>query len=448
MTATEYDSHIRSYRISQMLDQLAELLCAPKDTFRYQEGICAEQDACHRIVSDSAGNCAVVSTNCDQTVAWRFLAGRTLDEVARNIQLARGSGWFYNYSHSTWHTPKSLAESIYDRINARIFVDGEGFFGFRFQDVTDISEMTYEGETAYGSLLFLPNGATAPPICGIKLAHCFEHGVTLFQPSQLKYIRKLLAGAGNPGRHKQDRQGLVFIQEGNNETYRCIGYVPEKDVDQFPVRAHINGHGKWILTLAGQDVVQIKGRQVRFPRNPIEESREALKTELQICSESEQSPNDPPCFERYQQFIEMLGRQHHGTSAIFLDLRNSVVAEHMKNLEMHCRAQRVEPWSVLDMKPDDDRAGAVGGISRIDGCFIVDYTTGTLEFINVIVDGQAVVDGSLASGARRNSIPGFLANLVKKCPDIKAVAFLFSEDGDLTVIRGSELARQLNQKTP
>lgn len=448
MTAAEHDSHIRCYRINQMLDQLSELLHAPKEAFKYQESICAEQDACRRIISNFADGCAVVSTNYDQKKAWRFLAGRTLDEVVRNIQLDGGDGRFYNYVHSTWHTPESLAESIYDRISARIFVDGEGFLGFQFQDVTDISEMTYEGEAAYGSLLFLPSGMTGPPICGIKLAHGLGHGTVLFQHSQLKYIRKLLAGAGKPSRHKQDRQGLVFIQEEHEKKYRCIGYIPEKDIDQFPVKARINGHGKWILSLAGQDVLQIKGRQVRFPRNLIEESREALKAELQIGSESEWTQNDPPCFEQYQQFIEMLSQQQHGTSAIFLDLQNSIVAAHMNNLEMHCRAQRVEPWSVLDMKPDDDRAGAIGGISRIDGCFIVDYTKGTLEFINVIVDGQAVVDGSLASGSRRNSIPAFLANLVKKCPDIKAVAFLFSEDGNLAVIRGSELAYQMNLKAP
>ena len=68
----------------------------------------------------------------------------------------------------------------------------------------------------------------------------------------------------------------------------------------------------------------------------------------------------------------------------------------------------------------------------------------TLEFINVIVDGQAVVDGSMASGSRRNSIPAFLANLVRDCPGTKAVAFLFSEDGDLSVIRGSDMERQLH----
>lgn len=448
LTMAEYDSRIRCDRINQMLDRLGELLHAPKEAFRYQEGVCAEQDAYHRIVSNLGGGCAVVSANCGQKTAWRFLAGRTLDVVVPNIRLVRGDGRFYNYFHSRWHTPESMAESIHDRISSRIFVDGEGFFGFRFQDVTDISEMTYEGETAYGSLLFLPKGAAVPSVCGITLAHGSRHGDVLFQRSQLKYIRKLLAGVGKPSRHKQDRQGLAFIQEDGAERYRCIGYIPEKYADQFPVKARINGHGKWILTLAEQDVLQVKGRQVCFPRNPIEESREALKAELHICSESDPNQNGLPCFEEYQQFIEMLSQQQHGTSAIFLDLRNSVVENRMNTLETHCRAQRVEPWDVLKIKPDDDRAGAVDGISRIDGCFIVDYTTGKLEFINVIVDGQAVVDGSLASGSRRNSIPCFLANLIQECRDIKAVAFLFSEDGDLTVIRGSELARQLDPKVP
>lgn len=446
MTAAEYSSHIRCYRINQMLVQLAELLHAPKGAFRYQEGAYTAQDACHRIVFGSANACAVVSTNCAQKEMWRFLASRTLDEVVRNIQPDWGDGRFYDYSRSTWHTAETLAESIYDRISQSIFVGGEGLFGFRFQDVTDISEMTYEGDTAYGSLLFLPNEAAVPPMRSIQLARGSGHEDVLFQRSQLKYIRKLLAGSGMPSRHEQDRQGLVLIQEDNREKYRCIGYISEKDTDQFPVSARINGSGKWILTLAGQDVLQIRDRQVCFLRDPIEESREALKDELQICSKSEQEANGLPCFEQYERFLKALGQQRHGTSAIFLDLQNSAAATWMNNLEMHCRAQRVEPWSVLDL--DDDSAGAVGGISRIDGCFIVDYTKGTLEFINVIVDGQAVVNGSLASGSRRNSIPGFLANLVKECHGIKAVAFLFSEDGDLTVVRGSELDRQLSFQVP
>lgn len=436
MTAAEYSSHIRCYRMNQMLAQLAELLHASEGTFQYREGALTPQDACHKIVFSDANACAVVSANCAQKELWRFLASRTLDEVIRNIQSNRSDGRFYNYSHSIWHAPKTLADSIYDRICQRIFLDGESLFGFRFQDVTDISEMTYEGDPAYGSLFFLPYGATASTVGGIKFESGPKHEGILFQHSRLKYIRKLLAGAEDAS-----SQGLAFLQKRSGETYRCIGYALDKDVHQFPVRARINGNGKWMLSLAGQDVVQIKDSHVRFPRNPIEESREVLKDELQICSKSEQIANSLPCFEQYKRFLETLGRQRHGTSAIFLDLQNSTAAKWMDNLEAHCRAQRVEPWSVLDL--DDDRAGAVGGISRIDGCFIVDYVKGTLEFVNVIVDGQAVVDGSLASGSRRNSIPGFLANLVKECPDIKAVAFLFSEDGDLTVVRGSELKRQL-----
>lgn len=443
MIAAECDSHIRCYRLNQMLDRLAELLDAPNGAFRYQEGVCVQQDACHRIVFRSADNCAVVSTNCEQKAAWRFLAGRTLDGVVWNIQPNRHDGRFYDYSRSTWHTAETLAESIYDRICQSIFVGGEGLFGFRFQDVTDISAMTYEGETAYGSLLFLPSGAAVPPAYSIQLAHGLEQRGVPFQRSQLKYIRKLLAGVGKPSRHGQDSQGLVLVQEGRGEKYRCIGYIPEKDADQFPVRARINGHGKWILNLAGQDMLQIKGHQVCFPRDPIEESQEALKAELQIYSKSEQKRNGLPCFEQYKGFLETLGQQRHGTSAIFLDLQNRTAADWMDNLETHCRAQRVEPWSVLDLELDDDRVKAVSGLSRIDGCFIVDYTKGTLEFINVIVDGQAVVSGSLASGSRRNSIPAFLANLVKESSGIKAVAFLFSEDGDLTVVRGSELKRRL-----
>lgn len=445
MTAAEYNDWI-----NKMLNHLAKLLCAPERIFEYQDGICAQEDVFHRIVSNPDGDCAVLSANCDQNVAWRYLTDRTLDEVVKNIQLERKDGRFYDYSRSTWHTSESLAESIYDRINSRIFIDGEGFFGFRFQDVTDISEMTYEGETAYGSLLFLPNGmsknSTALLKDGIKLVQGLKQDAVLFEHSQLKYIRKLLVGVGKSSRHKQDRQGLVFVQKSSREKHRCVGYIPEKKADRFPVKAQINGHGKWILNLAGQDVLQVKGRQVFLPRNPIEESRDALKAELQIYSKSEQQPNGLPSFDQYETFIKMLSRQQHGTSAVFLDMKNIEVARWMNNLENCCRAQRIEPWSVLDMDPDDNRAGAVGGISRIDGCFIVDYPRGELVFVNVIVDGIALVNGSLASGSRRNSIPCFLANLVDKCPDVKAVAFLFSEDGDLTVIRGSELVRQMDQK--
>lgn len=441
-----------------MLDQLGELLHAPKGAFGYREGTCTEQDARHRIVYRSSGGCAVIFSNCHQKAEWRALADQVLDEVVPNIQAdkiqsARGDGRFYNYSQSVWHTPESLAEAIHDRISRRIFVDGECLFGFRFQDVANLSERTYEGETAYGSLLFLPAGMTPPMGIGIQLTCGEKSRDVLFQPPQLKYVRKLLAGCGKPGGREQDRQALVFVQDedsgaskehGKKSCYRCFGFVPEKEADRFPIRARIHGQGKWILSLSGQDVLQFKNGQVRFIRDPIEESRESLEQELGICLGSQRKPGDSPCFEDYRQFIEVLSRQQHGTSAIFLDLQHPAVAGRMRDLEAHCRAQRVEPWSVLKIEPDDERAGAISGISRIDGCFIVDYTKGTLEFINVIVDGQAVVDGSMASGSRRNSIPAFLANLVRDCPGTKAVAFLFSEDGDLSVIRGSDMERQLH----
>lgn len=445
MAVAEYDSHIRCYRINQMLDHLTELLRAPEGMFRYQEGPYISQKMCRIIASDSSNANAVVFTNYGWKVAWRFLINRTLDEAMRNIQPNGNREKFYNYRQSIWHTPETVAYSIYDRLCRRIFIDFEGNFGFRFLDISRLSEMTYEGEVAYGALLFLPNGMAVQPKCSIQL---LDYECVLLQHSQLKYIRKLLAGTGISDKREKNRQGLVFLQEGRREKYRCMGYILEKEANQFPIKASIKGNGKWMLALAGQDILEIRDRQVRFPRNSIEESREVLKTELHICSKNEWTPNDPPCFEQYEQFLKTLSQQRHGTSAVFLDLQNETVAKWMNNLEAHRRAQRVEPWSVLNMEFDDAKTVAVSGISRIDGCFIVDYVKGTLEFINVIVDGLAVVDGSLASGSRRNSIPSFLANLLNECSDIKAVAFLFSEDGDLTVVQGSELAHQLHPQIP
>lgn len=445
MAAMEYDSHIRCCRINQMMDHLAELLRAPKGAFRYQEGTYTSSAMSHKTVSDSSDANAVVISNCDGKAAWRFLANLTLNEAALNIQSNGGVGQFYNYHQSIWHTPETIAYSTYDRLCQRVFIDFEAILGFRFLDITGLSEMTYEGDAAYGSLLFLPSGTAVRPQCDILLS---GHKRVLLERSQLKYIRKLLAGTEVPDKCGKDRQGLVFIQEHSGEKYYCAGYISEKNADQFPVRASMKGNGKWTLALAGQDILDIRGSQVRFTRNPIEESRDALKSELHICSESEWTPNDPPCFERYEQFLMTLSRQHHGTSAVFLNFQDKAVADWINNLEVRCRAQRVEPLSVLDLKPDDFRSAAVRGISRIDGCFIVNYVKGTLEFINVIVDGLAVVDGSLASGSRRNSIPCFLANLARACPGARSVAFLFSEDGEVSVVRGSELERQLTARVP
>lgn len=441
MEAAEFDSHVRCDRINQMLVQLAKLLDSPEGAFTYHEGVWAAKDAYHRIDYGSVNACAVISADRDWGAAHRFLTGQALDELASNIWPMRNDGRFYDFNRSTWHTAETLAESIYDRISRRVFIEGENLLGFRFQDVTDVSEMTYEGETAYGSLLFLPHRLKSPRTRGITLLRDLGKEDVLFQRSQLKYIRKLLAGTWAPDREEQDRPALVFCQQSIREEYRCTGYVPERDADLFPIKVHIKGNGRWTLALVGRELLEVRDSKVRFLRDPITESREALESELGLCSESGRKRGDPPSFDQYEPFLNVLRQQRHGTSVIFLDLQNDKVSKWISDLEAHGRAQRIKPLSVL--KLDNGRAGMLGGISRIDGCFIVDYTKGTLEFINVIVDGLAVVDGSLASGARRNSIPACLATLLKKCADLKTVALLFSEDGDLSVVRGSDLKHQL-----
>ena len=144
--------------------------------------------------------------------------------------------------------------------------------------------------------------------------------------------------------------------------------------------------------------------------------------------------------------IRAIAQQHHGTSVIFLDLTNSDFSKtKMKTLEISGRARLIKKMRIIprDGNADDTTLKAIKDVARIDGALVVDFITGELVYINVIVDGKAICKGDPASGARRNAVGCFIDNLVKENADVKIAALIVSESRGYTVIKGSDSLKKM-----
>lgn len=128
--------------------------------------------------------------------------------------------------------------------------------------------------------------------------------------------------------------------------------------------------------------------------------------------------------------ISVASKQKHGTGIVIID-----DAEHEAN-RLH------EAGRDILIKPIflGNHIESVSAITRIDGALIID-PYGTCYAIGAIVDGESVIEGSPARGARYNSLANYVAwqqSIKKKC-----LAVVVSEDGTIDIVLSSE---EMNDK--
>jgi len=334
----------------------------------------------------------------------------------------RGDAWFYNSERSEEYTPKSLAKVISGRLYDSVSIFYTNALGLDFDTLTAVAEMKYEKDAARGRIVLSSccDSGGLSGICTLQRRadnKGAEKSIALNEKNA-RLIRRLFAGAGGGG--------LLFVQDQKGQ-YFYHGYVKEKCLNEMFTIVELDGKGGWTLCLAGQKVFTVKGNRVYLPPFPLM----VMKKELERVLGLEYVDMLPA--------LRVLSEQKHGTSVVFmnLDTEKSHGAARMDNLVKCGRAFMVEPVDLQrkGQNLDFDVAELLKSISRIDGAVIVDYPSRSIRYTNAIVDGKAMPGGRPDAGARHNALYGFIETLkeeLKGNPNEKALAFVFSEDGDIS----------------
>ncbi len=338
----------------------------------------------------------------------------------------RGGAWFYNSERSAEYTPKSLAKMISGKLYDSVSIFYTNALGLDFGALTAVAEMDYEKDAARGRIVLNPrwDSAELNRICTLQRRLGAKEHIEL-DAKNARLIRRLFAGSG--------KGGLLFVQDKNGP-YFYHGYIKEKYLNEMFTVVELDGKGAWTLRIAGQPVFRVKGNRIYLPPFPLA----VMKKELERVLGLEYVDMLPA--------LSALSQQKHGTSIVFmnLDAERSHGAARIENLVKCGRAFMVEPVNLqpTDQELDPDVTELLKSISRIDGAIIVDYPSHSIRYTNAILDGKAMPGGRPDAGARHNALYGFIETLkeelkndpasLKNGHNEKALAFVFSEDGDIS----------------
>jgi hypothetical protein len=291
-------------------------------------------------------------------------------------------------------------------------------FYLHFSVLDLLSETKYEQSTMQNVsiVLALENSLNLNPPEFIQFSKLeYEEETCKLCVKNIKHIRKLLAGAGT--------YALAFGRSGVN--YDCLGYVllNEKNSSLFPIKIDIIGFSNWKLSYAGKEQFSCKMHTIQAVHKSHKEEIKGVVSALQ----KELGIKDPAWIEKA---VDALTEQTHGTAALFFDSSiecNKVLCERFERLFKNKRA--VSTCYQID-SPD---LSFLTHISGIDGALVIDPIAEKLLYFSMIVDGNSVLPGDPARGARHNGLKTFIDSLANDTYEQdtvpRAMAAVFSEDG-------------------
>ena len=398
----------------------AEDLCAQKKGLLYFHPALWFEDE----QSDGKGNLYYFAL-CSRTgkAESNLLLCRTVDSLAevftKSVRVQGDKISFFSPRRFVDEDSKvvALVSEIVSWLYKSLEIFYERALGFRFAAITAVAERAYEKDAALGKIFLYSGADDFGDVCCPQMQ---GGSAVALRVENARLVRRLLAGAGE--------SGLLFIRTGGELDEYCFrGYLK---ADALPdtstvTEIEIDGKGTWTLSLAAQKVFSVKGNRAYMPPRPLEIMKQVLTDTLGLG------------FDNLLPALDALSEQRHGTSVVLLNLDAAYVNNWMENLVQCGRAFPIKP---IPLDTEDGRIGELKellkSISRIDGAIIVDYPTKEIRYVNVIVDGRAVPGGMPDAGARHNALYGFIQNLkaaAKDDPEASpALAFIFSEDGDLS----------------
>jgi hypothetical protein len=171
------------------------------------------------------------------------------------------------------------------------------------------------------------------------------------------------------------------------------------------------GHGRWILSHNGNDLMVVEYGLPRLPRPSFEKAEFMRKVSAAMGSLSEGD------LAAMWSVVETAIKQRHGTSIVF---HKDAAAEAAR---LGKQATLIEP---LGLSPP-----LVSALSSIDGAILSD-SDGTCHAIGVILDGIASERGDAARGSRYNSSVRY-ADLCRRQGQ-RCLVVVISDDGSIDLI--------------
>lgn len=351
--------------------------------------------------------------------------------ISRYLILYKGSDdfLFYNETLLKKITARELAREVQKYIQREILNRFSSVVGVDFEDLLQLSDMYYESDSANGAISFVIKETSGAQGVSSRygiipddkiLVKFSEDNAVEFSSRNLNYIRKLLAGTGA-------NNALLAVYD--NGIFKCHGYV-ERDAS-LPCTVKFERNSSILFSHFSTDVFRIKDRKVACLQDKMRIYLSDLRAELNFEKDG-----------NIEKIISKIIEQKHGTSIIFMDMKNKTCNERMDNLTRCLRAVRVD--KIKETIWDN---GFLVELTRVDGATIIDIngsSSNLIAYINVIVDGEAKFLGDNSLGARHNSILCFIDSILDIDPTAKISALIISESGSFKIIRGSERAQEIN----
>lgn len=305
----------------------------------------------------------------------------------------------------------SLNITISNMINDTIYNFFNAYFGINVDLVNRLTIEKYEGNTANGKLFIglldrnkklHMDDSTA---CGEGEEKQSEH-VSVnnlivefkedikFDYDNIRQLRKLLEITG-------DRLGLVIGEE-----QKIMGYSKSSEFDEGVIE--IKGFQEWEFSYHEIYIRFINGSYC-FSKEERKNSYSIKDFFDHLCEDKDR---------KLRHIIKEATSQRHGTLLIITDSKTAM--EEASRLIKYKRALNI---ASIDLK---DNLELVKCLSAIDGALIIDLD-GICHAIGVILDGEVVVEGTPARGARYNSA----INYIEWKKDKKILAVIISEDGSV-----------------
>lgn len=214
-------------------------------------------------------------------------------------------------------------------------------------------------------------------------------------------IRKLL--------EMTDRDTPLLVNQG-----RIIGLGKECTKQYFIV---FEGNGKWKLypNEKSSPIFFVEGNICTFTATIMED---ALSEVFQSVFPS--NIND---LNHIQQIIALAKKQRHGTSIVICNKAR----EESARLAKKARAILIDPVSLIDNNE------AILKLTSIDGALVIS-PEGICYSIGAILDGEAVVLGDTARGARYNSLNNYVIWRAESDKTYKTMAIVISEDQTVDIV--------------
>jgi len=286
-----------------------------------------------------------------------------------------------------------------------------------FTTITRLSSLLYEGSKCRSKIIIEDDNHCSPDISFAK------HYA--FNNENLRAVRKLLEIVNKVDENSENNQALLvkkYLNQGDIFTqYEVMGIV---SVDKYPDSPTfvIDENLSWHFVYKQKTLLRyVKGRYI--VRKSEEYDKDLLKRTLSKTFSEAQAEN-------ISKVISYAWKQKHGTTVLITDDQTK------HDIIRLCTLNRGYEINNIDLLANTDYTEM---LSSIDGALAIG-TDCHCYAIGVILDGESVVPGNMARGARYNSARNYIAILAKQ--NMRAIAVVISEDRTMDIISTEDLKNE------